>query len=374
MTTICRFSEYPDPFPSDSVSGTASIHFWMLTEPEAGQINEVGANERCLLSQDAAKVVGMSTKSDVIIMTLAARSAGVVTRDELLTSGLPSSTINGRVSRGQLLRVWRGLYEVLEMTNDLTPLFLAVKAVAGSAVCHITAGRLYGCPVGPPAADEPVHIVSRRDGPRTGMPGVVHHRTRLDLVDDIWYPINGLPVLSPARTMLDLAADPSISNRRLRHIVESQIVSRQLEVAELAGLVEQPDLRGVHGIARLRTLVEAIDDGEPVSDSMLEQRFGRLLVDYGIDGFQRQFVVPWYDGCRGTVDFANVEARLIIEVDGRDWHTTSQSMTEDRRRDRTAAANGWLVMRVMWADIVEEPHSTAHQIIGTLVARRGSAA
>ncbi len=314
----------------------------------------------------------MSTKSDVIMLTLASRSAGVVTRSDLLESGVSSSTIGQRVKRGFLMTVWAGLYEVPELTNKTTPLFRAVKSVPDSAISGVSAGRVYGAPLPSPDGDEPVHIIASYRGPRTTMPGVVLHRTRRPIVEDIRYPVPGLPTLSPARTMLDLAGVTSITDRRLAHIVETQLTARLLDPDEVMTMLERPGLRGVAGAARLRAIVESEIDDEPIADSMLERRFAKFLVEHEIAPLRRLVRPPWFDGRRGIVDFADPELRLIVEVDGRRWHSTTQAHTDDRRRDRRAAAVGWQVLGVTWSDIIDEPTMTAEHLAATIAARRRS--
>ena len=313
----------------------------------------------------------MSAKTDVIILTLASRAAGVVTRAELLDAGVASSTIGNRVRRGFLLTVWAGLYEVPEMTDETTRFFRAVKSAAGAATSHLTSGRVRSFPLSPADPAEETHITVPWGTVRTEIPGVVMHRTRRPYAEDISYPIRGLPTLSPARTILDLAGMPIITDRRLSHIVESQLTARTCTVGELEQLLDRPGLRGVPGAARLRHIVESQLDGQPVAESMLERRFGRLLRDHGMTGLRRQLKPPWYDGRRGIVDFANPDLRLIVEVDGRRWHSTSQALTDDRRRDRKAAAAGWQVLRVTESDLTDEPTATAEHVLGAISARRG---
>ena len=311
----------------------------------------------------------MAQKSEVIIMTLAARAAGIVTRAELLRSGLPTATINDRVRRGQLLRVWTGLYEVVEMTNEFTPYFRAIKSVVGSAISHYTAARIQHVGVGSLERPDVVHIMTRWGGPRTTMPGVVCHRTRADYSADVENPVPGLPVLSLARTVLDLAGEGRVSDARLRDIVESAVTHGRLHVSDLQRLLNRDELRGVAGVTRLRRLAVVLDTDEPIADSVLEAQFKRMLAEHRIDGFQQQFMPPWYDGRKGIVDFAHPAAALVVEVDGRPWHTTTQAMTTDRRRDRLAAANGWLVIRVTSNDLVQQPTSTAEDVLAVLAAR-----
>ena len=274
-----------------------------------------------------------------------------------------------RVEQGFLLTSWPGVYEVPELTTDYTPLFRAVKAVEDSALSHRTAGLIWDAPLPGMAWDLPVHITAPKFGPRTELPGVVVHRTRRSFGDDVRFPIAGLPVVSPLRTLLDLAGDKTISTARLRRIMQKLLVERTVAPEELTLLLDAPGQRGVRGARRLRELVERSLDGDPVADSMLETRFERLLQENGITGFRRQFKPPWYDGRRGVVDFANVAARLIVEVDGRRWHSTSQAITDDHRRDRLAAANGWLVVRLRWGDIVGDGASIAEQLVATVAAR-----
>jgi len=313
---------------------------------------------------------GMAGRTNVIMLTLASRSSGVVTRTELLEHGLSSATIAARAQQGFLMVVWPGLYEVPELTGEKTSLFRAVKSVPDSAIADVSAGRVWQAPLPTPDVDEPIHIVAPRDGPRTQMPGVIVHRTRRPFVEDIRFPVPGLPTLSPARTVLDLAGCSQIGDHRLAHIVESQLIAGVLDRSEIIRLLERPGLRGVSGARRLRSITETLLDDQPVADSMLERRFERLLVDHSIVGFRRQVRPPWYDGRRGVVDFADSSAKLVVEVDGRRWHATSRAMTEDRRRDRLAATRGWQVLRVTWSDVVDEPTRTAHQVAKTVDARQ----
>ena len=52
---------------------------------------------------------------------------------------------------------------------------------------------------------------------------------------------------------------------------------------------------------------------------------------------------------------AYVEARLIIECDGRRWHIAAETFEDDRRRDNLAITAGWRVIRITWKMATEEP-------------------
>ncbi|MEZ5228889.1 MAG: DUF559 domain-containing protein [Acidimicrobiales bacterium] len=97
------------------------------------------------------------------------------------------------------------------------------------------------------------------------------------------------------------------------------------------------------------------------------------LIEHRVLGARRQYRPPWYDGWRGVVDFAWPEAKVILEVDGRRFHATSQSADDDERRDLLAIENGWIVIRVGWRTLSNRPSDFMRRL-RTIIARRMQAA
>ncbi len=112
---------------------------------------------------------------------------------------------------------------------------------------------------------------------------------------------------------------------------------------------------------------------EPVPASLLERRAGELLRSNGIEGWVPQYRPPWYDGLRGVVDLAWPEDRMVVELDGRRWHATTQAQAEDRRRDRAAAAHGRFVLRFGWQEVMRRPGLVVGECRTVLEGRRRSA-
>lgn len=309
----------------------------------------------------------MAVKTDLIISTLAVRSAGVVTRAELLHAGLASATVADRVRRGHLVAVCPGLYQLPELETELTPAYRAIKAVPGAILSHVTAARLLGFPVGSTTDVGSWHVTAPL-GRRTGLSCVVVHHSRRLSADDIDQPHPGLATTSPARTILDLSGT-AVSDRRLRHVLESQIVADRPSVPELQACLDRSAHHGVPGAARVRRLLSQLFGHRAVPESKLETELATLLARAGLCGFVGQYRPPWYEGRRGIVDFANPDLRLIVEADGRRWHQVGQAMDEDRNRDRVAAAHGWQVVRVTWSDVIDRPTATVEQLAATVAAR-----
>ena len=88
---------------------------------------------------------------------------------------------------------------------------------------------------------------------------------------------------------------------------------------------------------------------------LTERRLWVLLRGRGLDGlkFKRQVPIGPY-----IADFACPAHRLIVELDG-SQHADSAA---DRRRDAFLAHEGWRVLRVWNAEVVENPNAVLFRI------------
>lgn len=308
----------------------------------------------------------MAGRVDRTILAVAARADGVCTRAELVLAGVPEATIGNRIRAGFLARVASGVYEVPALVGPGTGYHRAAKAHPRGAISHLTAARLWGMAIAPADPGEPIVVtVPLGTSVRTSVAGVVVRSTRRWIADDLGRPQPGLVATSPARTIVDLAGTPT-TDRRLAHLLQTEVVAGRVTLAGVGACLNRVGGRGVAGAGRLTRLLTELDDGQPIAESELERRLAPL-----VDGtrFRRQFRPPWYDGVRGVVDLADPASRVVVEADGRRWHTTAQAMADDRRRDRTAAVNGWVVIRVTWGDVVDRPDAIAAEIEATVVGR-----
>lgn len=96
---------------------------------------------------------------------------------------------------------------------------------------------------------------------------------------------------------------------------------------------------------------------------MLEQ----LLSDPRVPPWQREFGFALDVPSR--VDVYIESARLVIEADGRNWHTRNRDMEADRRRDNALAAEGIQVMRFTYRMLKDEPEKCLAQILAVCLIR-----
>lgn len=68
------------------------------------------------------------------------------------------------------------------------------------------------------------------------------------------------------------------------------------------------------------------------------------------------------------VDFLWRTERLVVEIDGRAFHSSDRTFESDRRRDGVLLAAGVRVMRVTWRQIVSEPEALLVRLARALAA------
>ena len=107
-----------------------------------------------------------------------------------------------------------------------------------------------------------------------------------------------------------------------------------------------------HGTVALRGILEARDPGASEPPMSEIERLLRRVLDYPeLPEFLFEVTPPWWPPGSVRVDAYSPDCRLIIEVDGRRWHTRERDFVNDRRRDNLAVANDHVVLRFTYDDL-----------------------
>jgi very-short-patch-repair endonuclease len=77
-------------------------------------------------------------------------------------------------------------------------------------------------------------------------------------------------------------------------------------------------------------------------------------------------VLTWRDGAAGRVDFVDRRHRLVIELDGRRWHTRVADFERDLWRTNEAVSRGYRVLRFTWVHVTSAPDDVLATIRRTL--------
>ena len=220
-----------------------------------------------------------------------------------------------------------------------------VGLLAGGERAHLSfeaAGdlhRIEGAPRGlvVVTVDHPDHLK---------VPGVVVHQLT-DVRPHHLTQVQGFPVTTPVRTVIDLAV--VVSWVRLRSAIEDVIVRRLATYGQIADVLQEVRRRGKPGVRKLVAVLDGLA-GEPPPASELE----RILYAAGDAArlrLVRQHPLPARPHIEGVVDAVILESKLVIEADGRSWHARYLAMANDRRRDREAARLGWQTLRFLYEDL-----------------------
>jgi hypothetical protein len=254
---------------------------------------------------------------------------------------------------------------VPEIDGFLAWLRAATLALPEAVVSHEAAAQLHELPEVP--RDRPTVTVGRSTAHEFS---VVTVRRSDDLRTSHCTEVDGLPVTTVARTVVDLAA--VLSPPGLERALEGAVGARRVTHREVRQVLEQVARRGKPGVGQLRDLLDLREMEPEMGYSELERRFVVLVREAGMALPESQVGVPWLKSWE-RVDFAYVDRKLAIELDGSTWHTDPAAWERDRRRDQLAAAAGWQVVRFTWRQVVDDADSVIATLRSVLASRDRSA-
>ncbi len=165
-----------------------------------------------------------------------------------------------------------------------------------------------------------------------------------------------------ARTFVDVAG-----------VVARPSLKRGLHEAEVLGLL---DARAVQdaidrtpnrpGVGTLRAAL--LDPAQGVLRSVLEERFAALCDDAGLPAPRRNARLR-VGRCLVEVDVLWPDRRVVVELDGTAFHRTARAFERDRRRDAALVAAGYVVARLTWRRVVDEPDVVVGELRTILALR-----
>jgi very-short-patch-repair endonuclease len=281
---------------------------------------------------------------------LAAKQHGVVSVGQLRELGLDASATRRRVVGGQLHPLHRGVYAVGHKVLKVHGIYMAAVLACGegSALSHRSAAHLWDLRPSP----EKVTVTVPRQ--RAGPSGIQVHQART-LDDADMTSRNGIPVTSLARTLLDLAG--ILSSRELKRAIDQAERLQLFDLAAVDDVVARA--RGRRGARALRRAVAAWRPRHTRRE--LEARFAELVER--ADLLRPLFNVFVDSGrSRHEVDAFWLSRRLVVELDGFDYHRTRADHERDSAKTADLELAGFRVVRLTWDDVTIRRRETERRL------------
>jgi hypothetical protein len=178
----------------------------------------------------------------------------------------------------------------------------------------------------------------------------IHTSDSISRLDQGW--VDGVPVLSPSRALLDIAC--AVPRERLIIAINGALRDGLTSEDFLHRRVG--DLR-VSGRSGVRPLLSALEGWEirRGGDSWLEREFLRIT---GRAGLPRPVVQQVLGTRRDTlirVDCRYPGTNLVVELLGYRWHRTQMQMQVDAERLNRLQMNGFVVLQFTYRHVTAEP-------------------
>lgn len=293
--------------------------------------------------------MGGIDRTDQRIGRLATAAKGIVTRSALLDLGVTDREIEGRVEKGALIRVHRGVYRVGHVAPSIEATYLAaVKACGIGAVLFDSAAGYHQAILRTPTPPAPEVLCPTQ----RSVPGVKTRRCRhIDPVEIATY--RGIPITTVPRTLLDLAAHLT-EGELARAAHEAWVRHRTRASYVLAVLQRHPRAKGA------RKLRAVMCGDVNVTLSRLEAMFLRAMSDAEIELPEtNQHVDGKYVDCRWR-------GRLTVELDSYAFHNSHHAWEQHHQRRRAARARGEEFRTFTWWDVTEGREAMVDDVRGLL--------
>jgi very-short-patch-repair endonuclease len=289
--------------------------------------------------------------TDQVIAALADAQHGVVSRRQLLSAGVTAGAIEGRLARGSLIPLHRGVYAVGHRRLRREGYWLAaVLAVGrGAVLSHRQAAGLHGFR---PSNGSTIDVSTKR---RVTVARIRVYTNRTLGSEDITE-IKGIPVTTASRTLVDVAGMVAED-----HLVKALREADRLQILDVGG-IERVLARTAHRTGKgHKAMRDALQQYAAIAPhdthSTLEDDFLRLIHKAHLPPPQTNVDIHGF-----RVDAAWPTQRLVVELDGLAYHLNRHAFQTDRERDRTLQVAGYKVLRYTWKDVTSDAQRTIGEL------------
>jgi very-short-patch-repair endonuclease len=263
-----------------------------------------------------------------------------------IAAGLSVAEIGRRCQTGEWVVLYYGVYRMAGAPPTWKGDLIAACWAGGfrAAASHRSAAALWNL-AGARRTTAEITCPRWRRAQHDGL--VVHESTKLERIDMAL--VDGIPVTTPERTLLDLGAT-----------CHHTVVEMAMDAAERRGLVTNASVRevlrrlsrrGRRGVRTLRAVLDARAGRNAVPESEMETRLVQLLRRQGLPDPVLQHEIRAGTHVVGRVDAAYPDVKLALEYDSFTHHSGRQALVLNSERRNRLLALGWTTITVTAVDV-----------------------
>lgn len=291
------------------------------------------------------------------MVALAERQGGVLSTAQLLAE-VSRSRLDTMIRTGALLKVWPGVYSLVEPDNHIRLSGLDLRAGEPVAICLGTAAAAYGFDT---EDTRDLHVLNPVGHQLRASDGLIVHRREGAPLSSV----DGRPAASAAWTAVEVAR--SLRRPRALATLDAALRSGTCDRHQLTDAVVQQ--YGRRGIVNVRELVA---HAAPQAESPMESETRLVMIDAGLPMPELQYEVVDFSGRLWRLDFAWPTSGLAVEYDGFDWHSDPVSFAKDRQKRAALQEMGWTVMTIVADDVRRAPGDLVRRIERSLARSRAA--
>lgn len=281
---------------------------------------------------------------DDLIARFTATQFGLIARWQALDVGITDRLLQNRVENGTLVVVYPGVYRLrgVPFTQELRWLAGVLAAGPEAWLSHRAAATFHGFDIR--FVKPEVTLAHERE---CDIDGVIVHRTRRrhDVIT-----VNGMPITTKARTMLDAAAVLPYST--FEPLLQNAVTEGLLKVEAMYAILDHRGGRGVPGVTKTRLALSGGLVDEKIQKK-LELIVARIVQSARVPRPVRQHPLVCADGRKVVLDNAWPDRKLAVEAVGLRWHGNAHQAAKTRARARSIQASGWEHYEYGWHDATE---------------------
>ncbi|MBD0862170.1 DUF559 domain-containing protein [Gordonia sp. zg691] len=281
---------------------------------------------------------------------LALAHDGVITVGEARDHGLDRAATGRRVKSGQWVRESHGVYRLADhpVTDKTRTRLVALSVSSHAIVSGLMAAWWHGVVTTRPSTCTVTVPMGWHGSPVRGTTVI---RRELDDADVVVR--RGLRVTALPLTVLEGAVEGKMD------VLDRALQRKKVTVDKLVDAYQRR--RGCRGAPEMAKMLVVVGSG---ARSAAERLTVDLFDEYAIVGWIANHPVGSYE-----VDFAFVQEKVAVEIDGMAYHTDADVFQNDRKRRNALIVAGWTVLNFTWADLVERPGYVAAQVNHALKPR-----